>query len=105
MEFTVHTSKYQKDTIEVRYNCDCGCKPRVKHQRGQDTADYEHCCCGRIHFVGIDATTHLTTYLEERRNQGEDTDLTYDLGSKTVATPWGEPILVAYAVPDNPRKH
>ena len=105
MEFTVHTSKYQKDTIEVRYDCDCGCKPRAKYQREQETAAYEHCCCGRIHFVGVGAETYLSTYLENRRNQGEDTALVYELASKLMDTPWGEPVQVAYAIPDNPKKH
>ena len=41
----------------------------------------------------------------EKRASGEDADLTYDLHAETVEAPWGEPVAVAYGLPEEPRKH
>ena len=105
MEFTVHTLRNQADLVEVRYACGCGCKPRARYQRGTDEAGHEHCCCGRVHFVGARAEERLRDYLAERRVQGEDADMVYTFHASTVEAPWGEPVTVAYALPDHPREH
>ncbi len=108
MEFTAYPVRNQPDVVEVRYDCQCGCKPRARYHRGADEANYEHCCCGRVHFVGVRADDRLRAYLEERRVRGEDADVTYtstSFGKVTLAAPWGEPVTVAYAVPDRPRQH
>ncbi len=105
MDFVVHTPRNKPDTVEVRYDCECGCKPRARYQRGTDDANHEHCCCGQVHFVGSEAGARLEQYLAERRSEGLDTDLQYELHLDEVQAPWGEPVAVAYAVPDHPREH
>ncbi len=105
MQFTVHSARNQADLIEVRYECECGCKPRARYHRGTDEAGHEHCCCGRVHFVGARAGERLRDYLAERRAQGEDTDMVYTCYTSKVEASWGESVSVAYALPDNPRQH
>ena len=105
MEFTVHTPRNQPDVAEVRYVCECGCKPRARYRQGSDEANYEHCCCGLVHFVGTAAEEKLRAYLDDRRAQGEDADMVYTLHTQEVQAPWGEPVPVAYALPETPRPH
>ena len=105
MEFKVHAPLNTEDTVEVRYDCPCGCKPRARYQRDTDEADHEHCCCGRVHFVGAQADQRLEAYLAERRTQGEDEGLTYSFESSTVEAPWGESVPVVFATPDKLHKH
>ena len=105
MEFIVRSPRNHTDVVEVRYDCDCGCKPRARYQRGTDEANHEHCCCGLVHFVGAGADDKLQAYLEERRARGEDADMVYTCYSQAVQAPWGEPVPVAFALPDHPRPH
>ena len=102
MDFVVRSPLNRPDVVEVRYECACGCKPRARWQRGSPEAGHEHCCCGRVHCVGPEAEQRLTAYLEERRRQGEDAGRTYTLHTQTVTAPWGEPVPVAYGIPDTP---
>jgi hypothetical protein len=90
----------QPDVVEVRYDCQCGCKPRARYQRGSDEAVHEQCCCGRVHFVGTDALQKLETYVQEER-RGE----TYSLTLQQVTAPWGEDIPVAFGLPQEPHHH
>jgi hypothetical protein len=105
MEFFVRALPNRPDTVEVRYDCACGCKPRARYQRGTDEAGHEHCCCGQVHFVGARAHQRLEDYLTGRRAQGEDLDMAYTLHQTEVGAPWGEAVSVAYAVPNTPHKH
>lgn len=105
MNFIVRSLPAQPDVMEVRYDCECGCKPRARHRRGTDEAGHEHCCCGRVHFVGARAEERLRTYLAERRDRGEDADMVYTLHVQVVQAPWGGPVTVAYGLPAQPRKH
>lgn len=86
-------------TAEVGYQCNCGCKPRARYQRGAAEAGHEHCCCGLAHFVGSDATHQLQAYLAQRRAEGLDADRNYILGEREVEAPWGGTLEVAFAVP------
>ena len=106
MEFSVRTPRNRVDTVEVRYDCACGCKPRARYERGTDDAGYEHCCCGQIHFVGASAEERLKLYLDERSKSGLDEDIGgYTFYSQQISAPWGDLVPVAYAVPTNPRDH
>lgn len=105
MQFFVRALPNRPDTVEVRYDCPCGCKPRARYQRGTDQAGHEHCCCGRVHFVGTKADQRLQSYLAERKAAGEDSDLTYTFHLEVVTAPWGESVPVATAIPDRPREH
>lgn len=86
-------------TAEVGYQCNCGCKPRARYEKGSDASGHEHCCCGLAHFVGSDATPQLQTYLAQRRTEGLDADRTYALGERHVTAPWGGVLTVAFAIP------
>ncbi|MBI2171253.1 MAG: hypothetical protein HYU30_04420 [Chloroflexi bacterium] len=105
MEFLVRPVRNQPDVAEVRYDCACGCKPRARYHKGVDEANHEHCCCGRVHFVGMNAGQRLQAYLTERRAQGEDAGIAYSLHATAVQAPWGDSIPVAYALPDAPKAH
>ncbi|MSQ28670.1 MAG: hypothetical protein EXR51_11135 [Dehalococcoidia bacterium] len=106
MEFIVRQLAWRPDTILVRYDCACGCKPNVEYLRGSDSVEHEHCCCGNLHFVGKDARHHLDAYLAGRSQQHLDDDLGgYRVSEVTVDAPWGEAVPVAYALPAVARKH
>ena len=98
MDFVARSPRNNPDIVEVRYDCVCGCKPRARYERGTDEAGYEHCCCGRVHFVGDHATEQLEAYLEERRISGEDTRQ-YALNQYEVVAQWGA-VPVAFGTPD-----
>lgn len=50
----------------VTYTCGCPCAPTARP--GADGAPgFEHCCCGKVHFVGEGAQAALTGYLAERK--------------------------------------
>ena len=105
MEFVVRSPMNKPDVVEVRYDCDCGCKPRARYQRGTSEAGHEHCCCGRVHFVGVEAPRHLEDYLEQRQASGEDAGLSYAITVEEVTAPWGEPVPVAFGMPDKLHEH
>ena len=71
VEFIVRTPMNKPDVVEVRYDCDCGCRPRARYQRGSGEAGHDQCCCGRVHFVGTDAQGRLEAYLQEQGASGE----------------------------------
>ena len=98
MEFAVRTLKNRPDVLEVRYDCECSCKPRTRYQQGSSEIGLEHCCCGRVHFVGDQAAQHLEAYLEERRDTGEDTRQ-YTVSHYQVSAPWGA-VPVAFGLPN-----
>ena len=106
MEFIVRSPRNKPGVVEVRYDCACGCKPRASFERGSDEANFEHCCCGQVHFVGAQAEERLKTYLDERSAQGMDSEIGgYSIHTQQVEAPWGEPVPVAYAVPSIPKAH
>lgn len=106
MEFIVRQLSSRPDTILVRYDCACGCKPNAEYKQGSQEVKYEHCCCGNVHFVGRHAKEHLDAYLAERKTQGMDDDVGgYTRYETEVAAPWGETVPVSYALPLQPRKH
>ena len=105
VEFVVRTPMNKPDVVEVRYDCDCGCKPRARYQRGSSEAGHDQCCCGRVHFVGMDAEDRLEAYLQEQDVSGEGAGVHYTVSTEEVAAPWGEPVAVAWGVPDKLHKH
>ena len=90
VEFVVRTPMNKPDVVEVRYDCDCGCKPRARYQRGSSEAGHDQCCCGRVHFVGMDAEDRLEAYLQEQDVSGEGAGVHYTVSTEEVAAPWGE---------------
>ncbi len=50
----------------VTYSCGCPCQPTAR-PAVDGSAGHEHCCCGKVHFVGADAGSALALYLEERK--------------------------------------
>ena len=105
VDFVVRAPLNKPDVVEVRYNCDCGCKPRARYQRGSGDAAHEQCCCGRVHFVGVDARGRLEAYLQEKSSSGEGNEVHYTISAEEVTAPWGETVAVALGVPDKLHKH
>src|SRR5687768_3969873 len=104
MEFIVRQLSSKPNTIAVRYDCACGCKPNAQHVKESQAVNYEHCCCGNVHFVGTRAKKSLEDYLTERRSQGEDADVgEYTISETTLDTPWGYKVPVAFGQPSKPR--
>ncbi len=75
MAFVVRSPRNNPDVAEVRYDCECGCKPRARFEKGTDDAGHEHCCCGQVHFVGAHADARLKEYLDDRATRNEDADV------------------------------
>ena len=50
----------------VTYDCGCPCEPTARPS-DSGAAGSEHCCCGKVHFVGTGAEEQLTLYLAERK--------------------------------------
>ncbi len=104
MEFIVRQISSRPDTMLVRYDCACGCKPNAEYRQGTPEAGHEHCCCGNVHFVGPGARQALEGYLADRRSRGEDADVgEYSVQETTVADPWGGQVPVAFGQPTRPR--
>lgn len=108
MEFIVRQLSSRPDTILVRYDCPCGCKPNAEYQQGSQEVNFEHCCCGNIHFVGHAARAKLDAYLSGRKALGMLEDMergNYAVSETAVDAPWGERVPVAFGIPANPTKH
>jgi len=104
VEFIVREMASKPDTIYVRYDCACGCKPGVEHRRNSSEVEHEGCCCGNVHFVGPEARRELEKYIDERRSEAEELG-GYAVSEEKLATPWGGFVTVAYAIPAKPRAH
>jgi hypothetical protein len=88
--FVVRAPMNKPDVVEVRYDCDCGCKPRARYQCGSSEAGHDQCCCGRVHFVGMDAQGGLETYLQEKGAGIEGAETHYTVSTEEVtASPLG----------------
>ena len=69
----------------------------ARRASGADGPGMEHCCCGKVHFVGAGASNALATYLDERA-QKRKREPKYERGSTTVVLAAG-PTEVAWAFP------
>jgi len=80
----------------VTYDCGCPCTPTAVPS-ANGTAGSEHCCCGKVHFAGLDASTQLDVYLEGRkatrkREPDYDRGATFlDVGSRQIEVASGVP--------------
>jgi hypothetical protein len=100
MDFIVRQISSRPDTMLVRYDCECGCKPNAEYKQGAGEIGHEHCCCGNVHFVGPGARQALEGYLAERKTRGEDAERgEYAISETSVADPWGGQVPVAYGIP------
>ena len=106
LEFIVHQISTGPDTVLVRYDCPCGCKPSAEYERDSQESDFEACCCGNVHFVGPNSQADLEHYLADRGTRGEDDDVGgYEIHRADLAAPWGGAISVTYGLPHQSRKH
>ncbi len=78
---------------EVNYDCPCGCVAGFAFDRSRADQEPESCCCGRTMLVGANA--------EQRLRAALDADA-YVFDVQTVTMPWGQPIEVALATPQQP---
>ncbi len=70
------------DGDAVTYTCGCPCVPAARPQ-SDNSPGFEHCCCGKVHFVGDGAFGALETYLAERKAKRKR-EPEYDLGSMAI---------------------
>ncbi|MFQ5380704.1 MAG: hypothetical protein ACE5EF_03640 [Dehalococcoidia bacterium] len=96
------------DTVEFReiesdkgraltYECGCYCVP-VAGPADDGSPGFEHCCCGKVHFVGRGARRALEDYLADRRRGRGTVEPQYVIGGATA--PLGqEQVEVAWAFP------
>jgi len=80
----------------VTYTCGCSCTPTAR-PRSADEAGMEHCCCGKVHFVGANAANALAAYLGDRKQRRKN-EPAYELGVTAVRLAKG-PVEVAWAFP------
>lgn len=86
----------------ITYTCGCPCVPvAVPGAAGEageaGEAGFEHCCCGKVHFVGKNASGALATYLADRKAKRKR-EPDYTTGASTIAMPAGT-VEVAWAFP------
>ena len=80
----------------VTYTCGCPCVP-VARPGADGRPGQEHCCCGKVHFVGEEAAKHLQAYLTVRKaTRKREPD--YDFGETTIVL-GGASREVAWAFP------
>ena len=105
VDFIVRQVYAQPDTMLVRYDCTCGCKPAAEIRKGSTDSGSEHCCCGHVHFVGPNARKDLDAYLADRATRHLDDDVKgHTIHETEVASPWGNAVPVAYGLANAPRK-
>jgi len=80
----------------VTYDCGCSCTPTAV-PAVDGTAGSEHCCCGKVHFVGTDASAALEAYLSDRKATRKR-EPNYVRGIAQVELVGG-PTMVAWAFP------
>lgn len=79
----------------VTYVCGCPCTPTAAPQA--EGPGMEHCCCGKVHFVGAGASNALASYLEQRAATRKR-EPQYERGATTLTLSSG-PTEVAWAFP------
>lgn len=82
----------------VTYDCGCMCEPLAAPD-AEGTPGFEHCCCGKVHFVGDGASAALTSYLAERKAT-KKREPAYAVGAATTPLA-GKDIEVAWAFPES----
>lgn len=80
----------------VTYTCGCTCQPTASPD-SNGSAGFEHCCCGKVHFVGTGARLALEAYVAERkRRRKREPD--YEFGGTMIAVGEAQ-VEVAWAFP------
>jgi len=95
-EFRVATSDEGDDG--VTYDCGCPCVPLAAPD-AEGVPGFEHCCCGKVHFVGAGASAALDSYLADRK-ETKKREPAYAVGAAT-ATLAGAEVEVAWAFPES----
>ncbi len=80
----------------ITYTCGCPCVPVAVPDAG-GAAGFEHCCCGKVHFAGKEASGALAAYLADRKAKRKR-EPNYTTGAATVAMAAGN-VEVAWAFP------
>ncbi|MFN8508575.1 MAG: hypothetical protein U0547_13585 [Dehalococcoidia bacterium] len=96
METPVFRSEPKDGREGLTYVCGCPCTPTAAPAE-DGAAGMEHCCCGKVHFVGRGAESALSAYLADRKATRKR-EPEYDRGLATVALA-GAPTEVAWAFP------
>ena len=81
--------------LGVTYECGCPCVPTAVPAASEP--GFEHCCCGKVHFVGDGAASALSKYLEERAAKRKR-EPRYERGEAVIDLE-GRPTDIAWAFP------
>jgi YHS domain-containing protein len=91
--------------VDVEYKCVCGCRPGARVETDSTEAGSEHCCCGRVHFAGVEPERQLRSYMAERAKTNMDEDVgPYVYSQAEASTASGRKVAISYAQPVRPRK-
>jgi YHS domain-containing protein len=90
MEYTTKVGD-RETQAHVNYQCPCGCTAGLLYDRDQGPEHLGTCCCGRLLWVGPQATAVVRSHYKK----GAD----YEVLSGAVVLPWGEEAQAALAVP------
>jgi len=80
----------------VTYECGCPCVPTARPNEAGEPG-FEHCCCGKVHFVGNGSAQQLDVYLADRKARRKR-EPDYERGTTTIELAAG-PAEVAWAFP------
>lgn len=88
-----------EDGPGVTYTCGCPCTPTTR-PAADGSPGHEHCCCGKVHFVGPGASSALAAYLAARKTRRRR-EPDYALGDASIAF-LGAQAEIAWAFPVEP---
>ena len=83
----------------VTYTCGCPCTPTAR-PASDGSPGHEHCCCGRVHFVGAGASSALAGYLADRKRRRKS-EPEYTVGEASIQL-GGAVAEIAWAFPIEP---
>ena len=75
----------------INYQCPCGCTAGLTYDRTQGAEHLGRCCCGRLLWVGADATQVVRSNFSPQQE--------YQVDEGDVLLPWGETQRTALAEP------
>ena len=85
------------EQAHVNYKCPCGCVAGLLYDRNDGPEQLGACCCGRLLWVGAQATAVVRSHLEA--------SIEYVIDQGSVSLPWGEVAPTALAVPESELSH
>ena len=96
MEYTSRLGDRASEA-HVNYQCPCGCTAGLIYVRDEGPQHLGSCCCGRLLWVGPQATAVVRSHFED--------GVEYEIDKGSLTLPWGETVTTALAVPASELHH